>query len=68
MHTLVCILLFISWDYLKLILFPLAASAVYQSGMYALAAKLPEGYTQSYIVGQVIITILVDHRFRGVRG
>ncbi|XP_071504433.1 equilibrative nucleoside transporter 1-like [Diadema antillarum] len=31
-----------------------AASAVYQSGMYALAAKLPEGYTQSYIVGQGI--------------
>lgn len=31
-----------------------AASAIYQSGMYALAAKLPEGYTQSYIVGQGI--------------
>ncbi|XP_063958962.1 equilibrative nucleoside transporter 1-like [Lytechinus pictus] len=31
-----------------------AASAVYQSGMYAFAAKLPEGYTQSYIVGQGI--------------
>lgn len=28
------------------------AGAVYQSGMFALAAKLPATYTQSYIVGQ----------------
>ena len=33
----------------------LGASAIYQSGLYAMVAKFPSKYMQSYIIGQVSV-------------
>lgn len=42
-------------SYILSVFLLIGAGAIYQSGMFALAAKLPGTYMQSYIVGQVIV-------------